>query len=178
MAKHFEAVVTPLGEFEWVFITGMGKENFNKDGYEYTTDVILEGELAEQFKADILAYFHDEFGARAKPKTTGFKDEDDGRTRFTFKTKTTKRDGTARKIVVGDSRGKPMDLGDRKISNGSTGVVHGALGTYENGSNKGVSLFLNKVQLLDFIPYEGDTAMDELGAEGGYEEPEMAEMDY
>ena len=147
MAKHFEAVVTPLGEFEWVFITGMGKENFNKDGYEYTTDVILEGELAEQFKADILAYFHDEFGARAKPKTTGFKDEDDGRTRFTFKTKTTKRDGTA-------------------------------LGTYENGSNKGVSLFLNKVQLLDFIPYEGDTAMDELGAEGGYEEPEMAEMDY
>ncbi len=48
-----------------------------------------------------------------------------------------------------------------------------------NGQSKGVSLYLNKVQLLNFIPYEGDTQMGDLGGDG-YEEPEMAdmEMDY
>ena len=176
MAAKFEAVVTPLGELQWLFITGMGKENYNRDGYEYTADVILEGKDAEAFKTQITDYFHTEFGAKANPKSLGFKDEEDGTTRFSFKTQTTKKDGSARKITVGDSKGKKMDLGDRKISNGSTGVIHGALGTYVNGQSKGVSLYLNKVQLLDFIPYEGEGEMGDLG-QSGYEEPDMAEME-
>ena len=177
MAAKFEAIVTPLGELQWLFITGMGKENYNRDGYEYTSDILLEGDEAETLKTKITEYFHAEFGAKANPKSLGFKDEDDGRTRFSFKTKTTKKDNSARKIIVGDSKGKKMDLGDRKISNGSTGVIHGALGTYVNGQSKGVSLYLNKVQLLDFIPYEGEGEMGELGGAGGYEEPDMAEME-
>ena len=182
MASTINKVTTPVGEFQWVFITGLGKENFNKDGYEYTVDLILEGDKAVNLKADIDDAFKEEFGGKAKAKSLGYKvqvdddGEETGRTIFTFKTKTTKRDGTPRKIKVGDSKGKVMDLGDRKISNGSTGVVHGAMGTYVNGNNKGVSLFLNQVQLLKFIPYE-EAAMEDLGEEGGYEEPEMAEME-
>ena len=177
MASKFEALTTPLGTLEWIFITGMGKENYNRDGHEYTSDIILDGDKAEALKTQITDFFHAEFGAKANPKSLGFKEQEDGSTRFSFKTKTTKRDGSARKIIVGDSKGKPMDLGDRKISNGSTGVIHGALGTYVNGQSKGVSLFLNKVQLLNFIPYEGDGAMEDLGGDGGYEEPDMHTME-
>ncbi len=179
MAAKIERVTTPTGVFQWVFITGLGKENFNRNGYDYTADLVLEGEDAESFKAQIDAYYKAAF-PNSEPKSTGYKEgtgDNEGKTVFTFKTKTTKKDGTERKIVVGDSRGKKMILGERKISNGSTGVIHGAMGTYVNGPESGVSLFLNQVQLLNFIPYEEASMGDLGGGDDAYVEPDMAEME-
>ncbi len=176
MAQTFEKIVTPLGELQWVFITGMGKDNFNKDGYIYSADIILGADEGEALAARIEEFFKEQVGTKAKAKSLGFKENDEGELVFTFKTSTTKRDKSPKTIIVGDAKGKKMEMGDRKIANGSTGVIMGAMGIYEQGTSKGVSLYLNGVQLKNFIPYEDDAGMADLGE--GYEEPEMEAMDY
>lgn len=46
---------TPVGELNWVNISGQGKENYNQDGYIYTATVNLEGEEAKAEREKIDA---------------------------------------------------------------------------------------------------------------------------
>lgn len=144
---------TPKGLLEWTFITGQGKENYNKDGYIYTTDLILAGEEAEGLKGDISNFFKENFGAKANCKSAGYKDLDDGTTKFTFKTGATFKDGTPTKITTFNAAGSQFELGDTKIGNGSTGVVFFDMGAYTNGASKGVSLYLKAIQIASLVEY-------------------------
>ena len=159
---------TPKGVLEWPFITGQGKENYNRDGYIYTTDLILAGEAAESLKDDIKIFFKENFGAKANCKSAGYKELDDGTTRFTFKTGAKFKDGSPTKITTFNAAGSQFELGDVKIGNGSTGVVFFNMGAYTNGASKGVSLYLKAIQIANLVEYASVPAQAE-AIEGDFE---------
>ncbi len=179
-------VVTPVGDLQFVNITGQGKQNYNEDGYEYTATVNLTGDDAEGLKAKILEVL----GECPKGKTvksTGFRElmkdaegtytptsntkdrdakaEKTGITSFTFKTGAVFADGRPKKVAVYNTAAKKVDMGDRLIGNGSKGAISGKLQRNERGKEVMVSLFLNAIQLTEFIAYEGDAGF--AAQEGG-----------
>ncbi len=52
-----------------------------------------------------------------------------------------------------DKYGKlvPLNLGNKEIGNGSTGVIHGKIGINAFGGNEGLMFYLNGIQLLKFV---------------------------
>jgi len=52
-----------------------------------------------------------------------------------------------------DKYGKlvPLNLGNKEIGNGSTGVIHGKIGINDFGGNEGLMFYLNGIQLLKFV---------------------------
>lgn len=182
-------VVTPVGKLHYVLISGQGKLNYNEDAYNYVATVNLTGADAEGLKAKI----DDVLGEVAKGKTIkskGYREllEDDegiytptkntaerdakakktGIWAFTFSTGVKFADGKQKKISVYNSANPPtrINLGDKRVGNGSKGAISGKLQRYEKGKEVGVSLFLNAIQLVDFIEYVGDAGFD--AQEGGY----------
>lgn len=64
---------------------------------------------------------------------------------------------TPKSIKVLRPDGKtPLNLGDKQIGNGSTGIIHGILTINDFKSNEGLSLYLTAVQLKKFVPYDPD----------------------
>jgi hypothetical protein len=174
-------VVTPVGELYYVNISGQGKENYNEDGYEYTAALRLTGDKAEELKAKIDAVaetipsghtlkstgykelVRDEEGKLRSPSKTKPKTDDEENTgiwEFTFKTNTTFADGSPKKIAVYNKDAKRVELGNRKIGNGSEGAISGKMkgGSYKKDFS--VSLYLNAIQLTKFEEYVGDAGFD------------------
>ncbi|NCB95301.1 MAG: hypothetical protein EOM35_02355 [Negativicutes bacterium] len=182
-------IVTPVGELHYVHISGQGKLNYNEDGYNYVATLYLEGEKAQK----VITQLEEVLGDVPKGKNVkskGYrellKDADGtyeptsntterdakavetGIYAFRFSTSTTFADGKQKKISVYNSANPPsrINLGERKIGNGSKGAISGKLQRYEKGKDVGVSLFLNAVQLVEFIEYVGDAGFE--GQEGGF----------
>ena len=181
MSNELVKLSTPVGELFYVNISGQGKENYNEDGYEYTASLRLEGKAAEELIAKI-----DEVGetiptghtlkstgykelvkdaegnlrspSRAKPAEDG--EEPSGIFEFSFKTNTTYADGKTKSIAVYNKDAKKIELGDRKIGNGSKGAISGVMkgGSYKKEFS--VSLYLNAVQITEFEEYIGDAGFD------------------
>lgn len=183
------AVVTPVGELHYVNISGQGKLNYNEDGYNYVATVNLTGKPAEELKAKIDAVIGEiPKGKNLRSKgyrellkdengiytPTGMTKERDGNAEatgifaFGFSTPTKLSDGKAKKISVYNSSSPPtrIDLGDKKIGNGSKGAISGKMQRYEKGKDIGISLYLNAVQLVEFVEYTGDAGFE--AQEGGY----------
>ena len=183
------SVVTPVGDLNYVQISGQGKLNYNEDGYVYVATVNLTGEPAEELKGKIDAVLGDvQKGENLKAKgyrelmkdeegiytpTSNTKERDanaepTGIWAFTFSTATSFSDGKPKKISVYNSANPPtrINLGDKKIGNGSKGAISGKLQRYKKGKDVGVSLFLNAVQLVDFVEYVDDAGFE--GLEGGF----------
>lgn len=182
-------VVTPVGVLHYVQISGQGKQNYNEDGYNYVATVNLTGADAEVLKEKIdevlgevpkgktikskgyRELLEDDEGIYAPTKNTTERDAKAKKTgiwAFTFSTGVKFADGKQKKISVYNSANPPtrINLGDKKIGNGSKGAVSGKLQRFEKGKEVGVSLFLNAVQLVNFIEYVGDAGFD--AQEGGY----------
>lgn len=197
MAKYAtEVIQTPVSDLEWVIISGEGKENLNGD-MQYQASLVLDVENNEKhsaFKKQI-----DDFWAANKPQgfkgdepdsnglyphkvPTGEKDEDGdnlyettGKLILATKTKTTFADGNEKKIKVFNSKGAEVNLGDKKIANGSRGRLGCVMAIYattdKSGKkiiNAGVTFYLNSVQLSKFVEYAGagfDALEDEDGEE-------------
>lgn len=180
-------VATPVGELHYVNISGQGKESYNEDGYEYVATVYLDKTKPEvaEFIARIeelklsgpkdkslqtsgyFDLFKDEEGklfARTEEKTGG---EPTNFVGVRFKTKTTFSDGKPKKITVYDVKCKVVDLGDRRVGNGTIGAIAGAMQLYVNGKKWGISMFLNSIQITKFIEYVGDAGFEE--QEGDFE---------
>ena len=182
-------VVTPVGELYYVQISGQGKLNYNEDGYNYVATIYLTGEAAEQMKTkcdevlgevpkgkniksrgyrQLLKDADGLFVPTANTKEREENAEETGIWAFQFSTATTFADGKTKKITVYNSAKPPtpINLGDRKIGNGSKGAISGRMQRYERGKDVGVSLFLNAVQLVDFVEFTSDAGFE--AQEGGY----------
>lgn len=188
--KNF-IVESPVGELEYVMISGKGKLNTLNDKYYYVATLVLEdNEETEIFKQEIMAVWKEKRSkkfAKSDPKSTGFaphkintgkKDpetdeiiyEETGKIAFSFKTETTYKDGNPKKIVVFNSKGREVELGQKKIGNGSRGRIKGVIAYYEQPKEAGVSLYLNGLQLSKFVEYVGGVDFDEIeGEEDGFE---------
>lgn len=169
---------SPIGELEYVMITGEGKEDL-QGNLKYQASVVLEGEKAEQAEKEIMAFWEANRPQNIKePKSTGLyphtvptgeTDEDGdkvyeetGKTRLQFKTGTTFKDGNPKIVKVFNAKGAEVALGDKKIGNGSRGLLLGNLAIYRvipKGKQKpveaGVTIYLEGVQLTKFIEYVG-----------------------
>ena len=159
---------TPVGELQWIFITGKGKKDLN-DNDRFVASVVLDddSDACQALKSDIDSFWNDNKPKGAKqPKSTGYKAEVDpegnetGRTSFNFWTGTEFPDGRAKVIKVFNAKGAEVALGDRKIGNGSIGRIGGAMGIYSNGPNKGVTLYLNSLQLKKFVEFTGGDSFE------------------
>ena len=173
-----ENVQTPVGTLEWVFITGKGKKDL-QDNDRFVAAVVFPTDSDE---CKILEEQIKEFWEENKPKgaklkslgITALKDENDaltGRTSFNFWTGTEFPDGSAKIIKVFTAKGNEVSLGSKKIGNGSRGRIKGAMGIYDQGpAARGVTLYLNGIQLSKFIPFDGGVDFDEMeGEEDGFD---------
>ena len=141
--------------------SGCTKQNYDMFKPEMEPDLDKDGK--EQF---------DEDDALIK-KPTG---------RWTLQAKTIThwpRDGKANKVKVLRGNGSVLDLGDRVIGEGSTGVIHGSLGINSYTGNEGLAFYLNTVQLKKFVEYTGsdDVDSEDLGDDEGLEDVEMDTAD-
>lgn len=197
MAKDLVKVVTPTGDLWYVNITGQGKQNYNEDGYEYVATVQLTEEASKNLRekiAEILGevpkgktiksvghreLMKDEQGLYTPTSSTKERDakaEKSGIFAFTFKTGAVFEDGRPKKVAVYNAAAQKVNMGDRLIGNGSKGSISGNMQRFERGKEVGVSLFLNAVQLTEYVPYNGDAGFE--AQEGGFTAPDDAETGF
>jgi len=167
MAKNTKTIKTPIGELRWVFITGDGSFNEMSGNDEYRVSVVLPKEKALPLIKEIKSFFVENFGEKAKPKSLGYKPEEDengdetGNYIFTFKTRVyfNKKDGSKQKVVIrvfranGEEITKQYHAKELLAANGSEGIVYGVMSPYEKNKMKGVSLYLQAVQFTKFKEY-------------------------
>lgn len=191
MAEKKINTQSPVGDLMYVMVSGQGKENYDGDGYEFQVCVDVPNAEADKYVDEIEDFLEDnapKAGEQASSPYKTIEDDDtipEGVTRFTYKTKTefTDRKGVTKDTVVDilDSSGNKTKLPDGIfIGNGSTGKAIGKLVLWERGNRKkteyGASLYLNKVQIKDFVPYEGETVEEiEDGSFKGFEKIPQAD---
>lgn len=150
--------VTPKGRAVYPSII-RPDTRYNEEGV-YKTGLEMSAKDAEKFVEDLKACYTEEFGAKklASAKLP-FKKNDDGSIVFNFKSK------NAPKIF--DAKGNPIkDASDLRVGGGSVIKVAGAMKAYNAGGSTGVTCYLNSVQIIDLVEYNGSP----FGAEeGGFE---------
>lgn len=183
-----KVVDSPIGTLEWAYIDGEGKKDLQGNP-KYSIDVVVTPEKAEEFKA-LIDKFWDENkpkGAKA-PKSNSMyphtvKDEEaskeagenvykeTGNFVIRFKTGTTYQDGANKVVKVFNAKGNEVSLQGKKIGNGSRGRVNGVMAVYDvSAVNRGVTLYLNGVQITKLVEFTGGpnfSAVDE--EEGDFE---------
>ena len=168
--SEVENVQTPVGDLEWVFITGRGKKDLN-DNDRFVASVVLPSDSpeCEAFIAKINDFWDENKPKGAKIKSLGYKvledenNEPTGRTSFNFWTGITFPTGDPKVVKVFTAKGAEVALGTKKIGNGSRGRIKGAMAIYDNGpAARGVTLYLNGLQLTKFVEFTGGVDFDEV----------------
>jgi len=162
---------TPKGDFMWAFVTGQGRKNLNGND-EFTIQVEVPEKEAKAAMDEITAFWNDNKPKGAKePKSLGFKVVD-GKAIFTLKTKTTYADGKEKEVRIFDASAKRVTMPDGvRIGNGSRGLASGIMAVYDAGvAARGVTLFLDAIQITKFVEYsEGTAGFGSEEDEGGLE---------
>lgn len=77
--------------------------------------------------------------------------------------------GKDRVVDIFNAKGGKTSLGGKKIGNGSKGAVSATMDIYENGTgpkaNRGVTLYLNAIQLTSFVEFTQDAGFKSQEAE-------------
>jgi hypothetical protein len=166
--------------------------------YQYVATAVLTKEQADKVKAEVLAFWKDNKptgatkmkydlvkpelkkvldaqGNEQEDEEGGIVKEETGMYLMQAKTITQWPDGKPNKIKVLRANGNPLDLGDRKIGNGSMGVIHGTLMINGFKGNEGCNFYLNAIQLkkLEVYTESDDVQTDDLGEEVGMDDVDM-----
>lgn len=193
MAKEkLVPIVSPIGELHHVNISGQGKENYDKDGYEYTATVRLTGERATAMKAIIDDQIEQKMPSGDVLKSPGYKElvkDSEGNLRspsvrkpktddeelsgvFAFSFKTTTDYGAPeykpKKIGVRNANAQPVSLGDKRVGNGTIGAASGKMRGSSYNGDYSLTLYLNAIQIVKFVEYVGDDGFDS-SDEGDFE---------
>lgn len=195
--------VTPRGEFQWVFITGEGQDNYNEDGKEYKASIVFEGKNADLMEKWITNYWEEvateadvqgslgpHIGVLVKEpgeneSTEKFiaaskltdKHKKSGRVSYTFKTKTTWPDGKPVKIGVFNSKREMIKFPEgTSIGNGSEGHLQVFIRRGTRGRVQYLSMYLVSLQLLKFVEYSSQNDFEEVDDPDAFEGfPEQSE---
>ena len=165
-------------DLEWIFITGNGKKDLQGND-RFVASLVLPSDSEDciKFTAAIDAFWEENKPKGAKIKSLGYKALEDenneltGRTSINFWTGTAFPTGDAKVIKVFNAKGAEVSLGSKKIGNGSRGRIKGAMAIYDNGpAARGVTLYLNGIQLTKFVEFTGGVSFDEVDdGEDGFE---------
>ncbi|MCI4437682.1 MAG: hypothetical protein JHC33_12820 [Ignisphaera sp.] len=171
---------TPKGVLNWVMITGAGKEPMDvtkKNKFTATLTLPNDSENCVKLSNIIKDFWSENLptGFEKRPaKSLGFKEtihketrESTGFTDFTFSTDVSFPDDAPKVIPTYNAKGEKVELGLTKIGNGSTGVIHGAMGVYEVKAkgktiDAGVTLYLNAVQIAKLVEFTGGVDADDI----------------
>lgn len=156
---------TPIGELRYTFVTGEGRENLSGVA-QYSTQLVLSEEAAAPLIEEIETLWAGS-GIKKQPKSFGYKTLDDGNIAFSFKTNVESKFGR-NKVDLYDSKGKKFDLGDILIGNGTKGRIGGTLAIYDGKTGSGVTLYLNRIQIIELVEYTGGDSNPFDEVEGGY----------
>jgi hypothetical protein len=146
-----------VGDIEFANITGKGIKLNPKNKYNsYKVSMVIDKKEAKRLRSTILALW-DEFKPRgADEEPANFKslvyDHDDGRIFINPHARVENEDG--KKVNIGIVDGELNKLDPEvfgKIGKGSTGYVSVNLTTYDEG----ISMYLNGLQIEEFVPYAG-----------------------
>lgn len=168
--------VTPIGDLAWIFITGKGKKDL-QDNDRFVASVEFKEDSAEhkQVAAMLDKFWEENKPKGAKMKSNGLhqvKDKEGnltGRISLSFWTGTTYPDGTAKVIKLFNAKGAEVSIGSKKIGNGSRGAISGVMAIYDNGpAARGVTLYLNAIQLTKFVEYNDDAGFATVADEDGW----------
>ena len=138
------------GETQFAKILGDPIPNYNKDGYEWKMDLVLDDAGVEQFN-DISPDVSDRVKVNKKNKKTG-ELVYEGRPHISFKhSQITKAGNENRPITVVDAAGNTWPQ-DKLIGNGSKVDVKFIVMDFGKGKFPGV--YIRAVRVLEHVPYE------------------------
>lgn len=177
------------GELRWIFIDAPGKPAMDPtkpNRKQASLYVKSDSAGCKAFIAALEGFWNANKAKGQKLKSLGYreetvlkdggnedKDEDyvkTGLTAFSFWTGANWPDGKDRVVDIYNAKGMKVSLGGKKIGNGSYGAISGTMAMYHNGTNHGVSLYLNAVQLVKFVEFTQDAGFDAQDeVEGGFE---------
>jgi hypothetical protein len=184
-----EFVPVTEGELRWVFIDAPGKPAMDPtkpNRKQASLYVKTDSDGCKAFIAALKEFWNANKAKGQKLKSLGYKEEvtlkeggdedneDDyvktGYTSFAFWTGATWPDGNDRVVDIYNAKGNKVSLGGKKIGNGSLGAISGTMAMYHNGTNHGVSLYLNAIQLVKFVEFSQDAGFEaQEEVEGGFE---------
>lgn len=184
--KKLAKLNTPIGEARWCWL--YEPDTRFKDDGEYHVDLVLNAEnpkvkeivakiktTYEEYKATL----DDPKKAKKEPKHLGFEPETDdngdetGNLIFKFKAKAIRVNKKGERVektppAVFDSKLKQIKE-PIPIYNGTTMIVNFSPSGYFNGTNNGVTLYLNAVQIINLVSGGNGDAKDYgFGEEEGY----------
>ena len=195
MLKFVTSDYVPVseGELRWIFIDAPGKPAMDPtkpNRKQASLYVKTDSPACDALKDAIKAFWDDHKGKGWRAKSLGHREEmvlkeggdadnaDDyektGYTAFSFWTGANWPDGNDRVVDIYNIHGNKVSLGGKKIGNGSLGAISGTMAIYNNGTganaSRGVSLYLNAIQVAKFVEFAADAgfgAQEEI--EGGFE---------
>ena len=154
-------ITTPKGELKWASVTGAGKKDLQGRDI-FSVDIEMPLERAQPLVDEINGLWESDKPKGAKdPKSTGFRIADDGQTvKFTFKTSAVFPSGDPKEVTIFDAKAQRTKVTD-KIGNGSIGRVSGMASIYDAGvAARGVTLYLDSLQLIKLVRYEEVASFD------------------
>ena len=163
-------ITTPNGKFMFVNVSGQGKQNYKKNGYEYVAAIQLDGDEAKAFKKEVDAYIEDNKPKKGKLRTDHHpyrthKHNDKipkGSIRVQFKTNTEFASGDKTVVNVFDGNLHKVNFADGvKIGNDSLGAISGKISIGEAPGEYWCSFYLSNIQLLTLVPYEENSGFEE-----------------
>lgn len=150
--------VSPAGLGQWV------KVGTPDDFGKFTANLVCNPSdpAVVEFKTiidDLVNKVQQETGA--KKVNTPYIEDDEGNIVFKTSVKAVDNDGNPNKVDLVDAH--KNDISGTIVGNGSKIKVLAYLMPYDQGANKGVTLRLKKVQVIDLVEYSED-----FGEEDGY----------
>ena len=170
-----ENITSPVGELQWIFITGKGKKDLQgNDRFVASLVLPTDSDECKAFTGEINDFWEENKPKGGKVKSLGFKETEDengkptGFTSFNFWTGTQYPDESDKVVKTFTAKGAEVTLGSKKIGNGSRGRIKGAMAIYDQGvAARGVTLYLNGIQLTKFIEFKGGVDFDAVEDEDG-----------
>lgn len=170
MAYDKEAFTSPKGNLKWAFISGDGRKG------KYSVAVVVPEAQAKEAMTVIDTFWNENRPKKAKPrpKTTGYKYEEDddtgaktGNVLFSFSTGTTFPSGDKKvvKIFTAKAPVREVTLGSKKIGDKSLGRAMGSLAIYEYEGAFGTTLYLDAISLSKFVEYVGGVEVSDIDAD-------------
>ena len=187
MTNAQQNFISPIGELEWVVISGEGVEGMNAgDPYKYVANIVLDKQGSKNVKDKIDSFWKLNRPKVVKtPKATGLYqhkvkteeiDNDTGKPVYAatgsqylrMSTRITWPNGNTKKVKVFNAKGAEITLGDTKIGNGSLGRLIGVIDIYAikdsrgNISSAGVTFYLQSIQISKLLEYDAGVLPDEI----------------
>jgi hypothetical protein len=127
---------------------------FDADG-KYKVDLHVSAAEGEKVIEMMREEAEEELGKKVADKINFPEENEDGTITLKFSTKAKDQKGNNKELRFFDGAGNRIDGEGLNIGNGSKLKIKATMKAYKNGSNVGVSLYIDSVQIIDLVEFGG-----------------------